>query len=96
MTSSGLVDGLVKTVAVGLIRDSSYLLPAFAAAVIESSRGKKEQIKMGGRRRSRSESMIKIEQQKKQSKLWFEEANNQVKSDNLEKALTSYSKVSST
>lgn len=51
---------------------------------------------MGGRRRSRSESMIKIEQQKKQSKLWFEEANNQVKSDNLEKALTSYSKVSST
>lgn len=48
----------------------------------------------GGRRRSRSESMIKLEQQKKQSKLWFEEANNQVKADNLEKAVISYSKVS--
>ncbi|GJQ83529.1 hypothetical protein Trydic_g10881 [Trypoxylus dichotomus] len=47
----------------------------------------------GGRRRSRSESMIKLEQQKKQSKVWFEEANNQVKADNLERAVISYTKI---
>lgn len=46
------------------------------------------------KRRGRSESMIKLANQQKESKLWHEEANSQVKAGNLIKALYSYNKVS--
>lgn len=49
---------------------------------------------MTPRRRSRSESMIKLEQQKKEAKVWFEEANVHVKLGNLLKAQHCYQKVS--
>lgn len=49
---------------------------------------------MTPRRRSRSESMIKLEQQKKEAKIWYEEANTHVKSGNLLKAQLCYDKVS--
>lgn len=47
------------------------------------------------RRRGRSESIIKLALQRKESKLRYEEANCHVKGDNFFKALESYSKVGS-
>lgn len=37
--------------------------------------------------------MIKLEQQKKEAKVWYEEANTHVKSGNLLKAQSCYDKV---
>lgn len=45
------------------------------------------------RKRQRTESMSKAINQKKESKLWYEEANSHVKAGNLEKAVTAYNKV---
>lgn len=45
------------------------------------------------RKRQRTESLIKISTQKKESKLRYEEANSHIKSGNLEKAIFSYNKV---
>ncbi|RZC35819.1 hypothetical protein BDFB_008787 [Asbolus verrucosus] len=46
------------------------------------------------RKRQRTESMIKLANQKKESKLWYEEANSHIKVGNLSKAIFSYNKVS--
>lgn len=46
------------------------------------------------KRRGRSESMIKLANQMKESKVWYEEANSQMKTENLPIALSSYNKVS--
>ncbi|KAK9888480.1 hypothetical protein WA026_000731 [Henosepilachna vigintioctopunctata] len=45
------------------------------------------------RKRQRTESMAKAISQKKESKLWYEEANSHVKVGNLEKAVSSYNKA---
>lgn len=49
---------------------------------------------MGPKKRGRSESMIKLANQQKEAKLWYEEANSQVKAENYLRALSSYNKVS--
>nr|CAI5855385.1 unnamed protein product [Callosobruchus analis] len=48
---------------------------------------------MGEQKRQRSESVIKLLNQRKESKLWYEEANSHIKSGNWEKALHSYNKA---
>ncbi|XP_044267653.1 outer dynein arm-docking complex subunit 4 isoform X2 [Tribolium madens] len=45
------------------------------------------------RKRQRTESMIKLANQKKESKLWYEEANSHIKVGNLAKAIYSYNKA---
>lgn len=51
------------------------------------------QIMAEQRKRQRTESMIKLSNQKKESKLRYEEAMSHIKSGNLEKAILSYNKV---
>ncbi|CAH1992120.1 unnamed protein product [Acanthoscelides obtectus] len=48
---------------------------------------------MGDQKRQRSESVIKLLNQRKESKLWYEEANSHIKSGNWEKALHSYNRA---
>lgn len=45
------------------------------------------------RKRQRTESLIKLLNQQKESKLRYEEANSHIKNGNLEKAIFSYNKV---
>lgn len=48
---------------------------------------------MAQRKRQRTESMIKLLNQRREARLWYEEANSHTKAGNLEKAIESYKKV---
>ncbi|CAG9823647.1 unnamed protein product [Phaedon cochleariae] len=47
------------------------------------------------KKRQRTPSMVKLSNQMKESKLWYEEANSHVKTGNLDTAITAYNKVDS-